>query len=272
MALPLWVVRLTMLLFPKRFLIARLSRLPLAGRLIDRAFFEDDALLFIPKTVDLEVPFEEPESMVLPYAVVEHFVNASDHRWVMNFCICRASSGCKDYPSDLGCLFLGEASQRIDPRLGRRVTREEALEHLRRCREAGLVHLVGRNKLDSIWLDVRPGERLLTVCNCCPCCCLWKVIPDLSARIRRKVTKMPGVEVLVDKGRCAGCGACTRGICFVGAISLDRGKAEISGECRGCGRCVEVCPRGAISLRVTDKRYVEEAIRRISSSVDLGKQ
>ncbi|MDI9644277.1 MAG: 4Fe-4S binding protein [Candidatus Verstraetearchaeota archaeon] len=258
-----------MRLFPKRFTIARMSRIPLVGRVIDWALFKDDRLLFIPKTVELDVRLGEPESMVLPYRVAEHFVNASEYLWVMNFCICRASNGCKDYPHELGCLFLGEATQRIDPRLGRRVTREEALEHLRRCREVGLVHLVGRNKLDSLWLDVRPGEKLLTICSCCPCCCLWKVIPDLSPMIRQKITKMPGVEVSVDRLKCAGCGGCTRGICFVDAISLKHGKAEISDECRGCGRCAEVCPLGAISISISDKKYMDDAIRRISSCVDL---
>lgn len=269
MPLPLWAIALIMRLFPKRFEIAKLSRVPLFGRLIDFAFFDKDQIFFIPKTIDVGAAFEEPESMVMPYSVAEHFVNISKHHWIMNFCICRASAGCKDYPVELGCLFLGAASEGIDPRLGKKVTRDEALDHLRRCREAGLVHLVGRNKLDSMWLDVRPSSRLLTICNCCPCCCLWKMIPDLSLRIRRKITKMPGIAVSVDPEKCTGCGTCARGVCFVDAISLKRGKAEISGECRGCGRCAESCPNGAISVRVDDSNYVEEAIRRISSSVEV---
>ncbi|MDY6794139.1 MAG: hypothetical protein SWK76_02475 [Actinomycetota bacterium] len=58
----------------------------------------------------------------------------------------------------------------INPKLGRRVTREEAREHVRRCREAGLFHIIGRNKIDMVWLNIRLGQRLLTICNCCPCC------------------------------------------------------------------------------------------------------
>jgi hypothetical protein len=90
----------------------------------------------------------------------------------MNTCLCRDAKQCKDYPIDLGCLFLGEAALGINPRLGRGVTKREALEHIRRCREAGLVHLIGRNKLDTVWLGVGPGDKLLTICHCCPCCCL----------------------------------------------------------------------------------------------------
>jgi hypothetical protein len=77
----------------------------------------------------------------------------------MNSCICREAERCEDYPIDLGCLFLGEAALGINPQLGRRVTKEKALQHVRRCREAGLVHLIGRNKLDTMWLGVGPGDR-----------------------------------------------------------------------------------------------------------------
>lgn len=268
MPLPHWLIRLIIRLFPNRFSIARLSKVPVLGNLIDLAFFDKDQLMFVPKVIDLDASFGDPESMPLPYALAEYFVNVAEHHWVMNFCICRVSSGCSEYPRELGCLFLGEASQRIDPSLGRKVTREEALEHLRRCREAGLVHLVGRNKLDSLWLGVRPAERLLTICNCCPCCCLWKIIPDLSVKIRRKIVKMPGVEVRVDGARCSGCGTCT-GVCFVNAISIEGGRAVIGSECRGCGRCAESCPHDAISVTINDSEYLREATSRISSAVDL---
>ena len=84
----------------------------------------------------------------------------------------------------------------------------------RRCR-AGLVHLIGRNKLDSVWLGAGPSHKLMTICNCCPCCCLWRMIPQLDPAIGAKVTRMPGVSVTVTD-RCAGCGTCAAGICFCG--------------------------------------------------------
>jgi len=53
---------------------------------------------------------------------------------------------------------LGEAAMRIDSKLERKVTKEEALLHVEKCREAGLVHLMGRNKLDTVWLKIGQGK------------------------------------------------------------------------------------------------------------------
>lgn len=272
MARPMWMIKLLMKTFPMRGGIAKMTRYPLVGKLVDGMLFEGDDIVYLARDevveVEINKSFGDIEHVVLPSQVVEHFIEASSKRWIMDWCICRKSSKCKDYPEDLGCLFLGEASAGIDPRLGRAATKEEAKEHIRRCREAGLVQMVGRNKLDAVWLGVEPGERLLSICNCCPCCCLWKMLPKLSPKISSKVTKMPGLAVYVTE-RCAGCGTCSKGICFVDAIRLEGGKARISDECRGCGRCVAACPSHAIELRVGDTDFARKTIARISSSVDV---
>ncbi|MBW1710912.1 MAG: 4Fe-4S dicluster domain-containing protein [Deltaproteobacteria bacterium] len=190
----------------------------------------------------------------------------------MNTCICREASKCGDYPVDLGCLFLGEAVLGINPKLGRIVSAEEALDHVTRCRarcrEAGLVHMIGRNKLDSVWLNTRPGGKLLTICNCCPCCCLWRILPYITPKISSRLTMMPGVSVAVTD-KCVGCGACTDGICFVNAIRLEDSRAVKTDACRGCGRCVDVCPNGAIELKIENLNYIENSIKRISRVVDV---
>ncbi len=85
-------------------------------------------------------PWTSPESMIIPSQVVEHFINKANYHWIMDFCICREGDKCQDYPRDLGCLFLGKPVLQINSKLGRLVTKEEALEHARLCREAGLVH------------------------------------------------------------------------------------------------------------------------------------
>ena len=137
--------------FPGRFRLAQLTKTPVIGRAIDRMLFDGDDIIYLPKdnVIPVNRQLTGPESIAVPSQVVEHFIARATHHWIMNACICRDAGACRDYPTDLGCLFLGEAVLQINPALGRLVSQEEALAHVRRCREAGLVHLIGRNKLDT---------------------------------------------------------------------------------------------------------------------------
>lgn len=269
MSSPLWLVKAVKKAFPQRFLLAWMTRLPLIGRGIDCLLFGGDDIVYLPRDNTIRVNEEvAAEDVVLPSQVVESFIEKAGYLWIMNTCICREASGCKDYPVELGCLFMGETAMGINPKLGRRVTREEAREHVRKCREAGLFQLIGRNKLDTLWLNVRPGNRLLTVCNCCPCCCLWKILPVLSGKVSNKVHRMPGVRVTVTEA-CVGCGTCEKGGCIAEAIRVEGGHAVIGEECRGCGHCVEVCPEGAIELTLEDPSFMDSLLPRITSLVDV---
>ena len=278
MSRPMWLVALIKRGFPGRFLAARATRAPILGRLVDGWLFAGDDLVYLPtdqsvrehaiRKVPVGRAVEAAPDVALPSQVVEHFIEAAGFHWIMNACLCRDASSCGDYPVDLGCLFLGDAAAGIDPHLGRRVTRDEALAHVRRCREAGLVHLVGRNKLDTLWMGVGPGDRLLTICNCCQCCCLWRMLPDVSEHISDHVTRMEGVSVEVSD-RCVGCGTCADGVCFVGAIRLEDGRSTIGEACRGCGRCANVCPHGAIEISIENSQFVADTIARIAPLVDV---
>jgi ferredoxin len=240
------------------------------GALADRWFFKGDDMFYVPadKVIQIDQPLEPPEQAVMPSHLLAHFIAKASHRWIMDFCICRESKHCEDYPIDLGCLFLGEAALGINPMLGRLVSRQEAMAHARRGHDAGLVHLIGRNKLDTIWLGTGPGERLLTVCSCCPCCCVCRVLPHLAPQISARYTRMAGVSVGVGDG-CVGCGTCTKNVCFVDAIRMGGNHAVITDDCMGCGRCVDACPNGAIELSVDQAHFVEGSIARVSTAVDV---
>lgn len=270
MARPTWLVALIRAGFPGRFVLAGLTRWPVVGKALEKWLFDGDYMFFLPpdRVIQVGRDLDLPDQMVLPSVVVERFINEANYHWVMDNCICRQASHCHDYPVGLGCLFLGEAVLGINPALGRRVTREEALEHAGKCRDAGLVHLVGRNKLDSVWLGVGPGNKLLTICNCCPCCCLWKMLPVVSADIASMVKKLPGVAVRVTDS-CSGCGICAEGVCFVGAVSMVDGKAVLSEACRGCGRCALACPLDAIAVEY-NADVVEVAAGNFRTLVDIG--
>ena len=272
MSRPMWIVRMIRAGAPYRRQLAKLTRVPGLGGAIEHMLFQGDDLMILPResviTVGEDVEAGDDE-FLLPARVVEHFIERAGFRWIMNTCICRQSMKCSDYPIDLGCMFLGEAARDINPKLGREVTREEALQHLKRSREAGLFQLVGRNKLDSVWLKVKPGNRLLTVCNCCTCCCLWRILPVVYGSISSKLTRMPGVRVEVSD-RCVGCGTCVKEAgCLAEAISLAGSRAVIGPDCKGCGRCAEICPESAIEVSIDDSDFIRRSIERISANVDV---
>ncbi|MGD8634234.1 MAG: 4Fe-4S binding protein [Anaerolineales bacterium] len=270
MARPIWFVELIKQAFPGRFTLARATRIEPVGRLIKHLFFEGDELSYLP--TNLSIPVGESPSnsgdFVVPEQVIDYFIQKAGFLWVMDECICRSASECKTYPIDLGCLFMGEATLDINPRLGRPVTKDEARTHIERASQEGLVHLIGRNKIDTVWLGVGPGHKLLTVCSCCPCCCLWRMHPHLNPGIQATLHRMPGLWVTVS-GACSGCELCLDEVCFVSAIEMDSGRALIGEACLGCGRCVSICPEDAITFQIEDSNFIQSTIDRISPLVDV---
>jgi len=273
MARPLWLIDLLKNNFDLRYLGAEMTKWPVLGRVMERALFNGhqtgDALFYLPKDrVVLHQQIEEQENLAVPSSVVSHFIEEASHVFLMNECICRSAADCQDYDHDIGCIFLGEAVLDINPKLGRLVDKQTALAHVARAREAGLVHLIGRDKIDAVWMGVKPSTKLMTICNCCPCCCLFKFLPNLAPKLQKKIERMPGVHVEVTAD-CTGCGRCTDEVCFIDAIHLEDGIAVIDDSCRGCGNCAEVCPEGAIRMIVDRLDYIENAIDRLKQAVDV---
>ena len=273
MARPIWVVNFLKKHFNLRYLGAEMTKWPIIGKIMERALFNGhqtgDALFYLPKNrVLIQQNIEQADNLVVPSQVLDHFINEAKHIFLMDKCICREAADCQDYDHQIGCIFLGEAVLNINPELGRLVDKETALAHAKRARDAGLVHLVGRDKIDAVWMGVEPSTRLMTICNCCPCCCLFKFIPNLAPKLANKIERMPGVRVVVNEN-CTGCGLCTDDVCFIDVIHLENGKAVIDEACRGCGTCAEVCPQEAIRVIVEEEDYVAQAIRRLSEAVDV---
>lgn len=271
MAKPNWTLELIKWTFPRNPRHGRITKLPGVGRWIEKRLFEGDHLLTLPRdqVIPVDQPVEDPGQTVLPSRLVDHFIDRMDFHWIMDFCICRRSMPCKHYPVDLGCLFMGEPARGINPDWGRSVSREEAKAHIRRCEEAGLIHFIGRSKLDTVWLGIGPGERLLTVCSCCPCCCITRGLSQTAPRLSEKLHRAPGVQVRVGPD-CIGCGTCTSQFsCFSEAIVMKHGRAVVTENCRGCGRCVEVCPNDAIQISIDPDRFFRESVEQIERVVEI---
>ncbi len=262
--------------FGQRFRLASMTRkYKTFNKMIVRFLFYEDDMIVLPKNdtvtrrIDMNVEIDDAgERTILPSDVVKGVIDNSDNIFIMNFCLCRLSSSCEDYPIDHGCIFLGKGVHRIPSDFGHLASKEEAKAYIDECGDLGMIHIIGRNKIDSIWLSTGKKHDLMTICNCCPCCCLWNVTRDISDEIGGMFRRMDSVEVSVDNDVCDGCGICTES-CFTTALSLEDGKAIIDQKlCRGCGRCIDNCPKDA--LRITfDDSVVAGEIDRISTLVNL---
>lgn len=270
--------------FHTRFFLSRLTRKSkIAKKIIDKLLFEDDEIYVLPNkntvnktkkdtiTANIEInqSFEKDDSEFVPSEIIKEVIKQAKDIVIMNQCLCRTSSDCEDYPQDIGCIFLGPSSRKIAAKYGRTATVEEALEHVDIAEELGLSHVIGRNKIDSVWMNTRPKDGLLTICHCCPCCCLWRVIPDLDDDINQKVKRLDDVEVRTVSDKCKMCEKCiTDNICFGDAISIEDGKITIDqNKCVGCGHCVKSCKFDAIELNYTQKS-IDSVVSRIGELVD----
>lgn len=241
------------------------------GRMIRRMLFDEDDMIVLPKNnvavkeVDIDIGIEDAgDRTVLPSDVVKGVISRSDDIFIMDFCLCRRSNKCKDFPLDRGCVFLGKGVHRIPKDFGHIATKDEACRYINECSDLGFVHIIGRNKLDSIWLSTGNKKDLMTICNCCPCCCLWNVARDISDEIADVYKRMDGVRITLNSDNCVGCGTCSE-ICFTKAIKVIDGKSTVDEEkCRCCGRCAEVCDFDAIKITY-DPSKIDTEIERIAS-------
>ena len=241
MGRPVWQIKIITLFWPLRNFMARMVGWPLLGRWM-RLTFKGDRANFIPVNVEIA----RPENTPLPSQIVERIIRDASFRFILNRCLCRSLEPCRNYPAEIGCLFLGEGAREIDPRLGKEASTEEALDHHRQAVTRGLIPMAGNLRWDSLWLGVNRADRLLTICHCCDCCCYFKVYRHLPQEAARGLKKLEGLEVRVEN-TCDGCGICVER-CFIQAMTLRDGKAIVGESCRGCGRCAMVCPLEAVKI------------------------
>lgn len=136
------------------------------------------------------------------------------------------------------CIMLGLSVGHFETatNLGRRVTKQEAIEYFDDMQQLGLV---GQT------LNASYGDML--ICLCCGCCCSqvrgrtrWDNPDALSPS---NFVPRPGED-------CISCGTCTER-CFFEAITLNDETNQIQvdvDKCIGCGVCTLACPQETLKL------------------------
>lgn len=212
----------------------------------------------------------DPEEMtrVLDYERATHLVREAK-AWAVSLCYCRhimehEGKACAK-PMEV-CTTLNSTAEYVARHgLGRKISREEALDIFALTREEGLVHIAD---------NVR--KRPAFVCHCCGCCCAM-----LSSINRFKMfdaVATSAFEAAFDPAKCSGCGLCAKR-CPVSAIRIEgEGKAKkaaLSPEvCLGCGVCKPACNHGALAMSPRKERVVvpEKAWHRwVVMAIERGK-
>jgi NAD-dependent dihydropyrimidine dehydrogenase PreA subunit len=191
---------------------------------------------YLPATLS----FEPENHAVFPFEMMEEVIKKVKVIALVH-CPCRTTAqliGKKRCDHSLeNCIKYDElAEYLIEKGIGKEITKQEALEVIRKSEEAGLVHMVDNAR-----------EGIKHTCNCCGCCC-WSV-----GTIRRK--KIPRDALMAtyflretDQEKCTGCGQCVD-ICPVQVIKMEGDFPMIDKDwCIGCGVCAVPCSTGAVKL------------------------
>ncbi len=230
--------------------------------------FNDYEVTFIPINKELE----EEESTVIPKQIIADVIRRSSHRVILPVCLCRIGCRCEHHSMGIGCIFLGEATKQMDPSLGKPVSVEEALEHLDKAVDEGLIPQIGKVDPDAFWSGVKmkDWDRFLTLCFCCTCCCIaMRNMPRWSEDMKDRMRSLDGLKIEVTD-KCNGCGKCIKK-CFTRSIELNGDQVGINHDtCKGCGICADKCPQDAIDISVSDgDKMLEVIYKRIESYGDI---
>ena len=186
----------------------------------------------------IDKDIEVPEEKIISTQKVEEIIQKFDEIAV-GHCYCRhfrdlIGEPCKQTDLRENCFTFGKSARyTTEQGFARMISKEEAIEILKKSEKDGLVH-----KAYHPNMDFKRDED--SICNCCSDCCGQS--KNITSNLSSFVAK-------VDQEICTGCGTCVEK-CYSGAKELnDEGKAETNEErCIGCGICAAFCPEGAISL------------------------
>lgn len=208
-------------------------------------------------------------SQPLPVILLDEIIRKSPHRVITKTCTCREAKQCKNYDYHIGCIHIGEPTKQEPDTVAYHVSAEEAIAHVHKAVDLGLYPFVGHAGVDNLIWGVDLDKPFLTVCFCCPCCCLnMHGYKSLTEENQSNYHRLKGVHILVDEDKCIGCGKCAEK-CFANAIDIVGGKCVIFNySCKNCGVCAQICPQKAITVQVDDiQQTIDDFLYRVNDEV-----
>ena len=89
----------------------------------------------------------------------------------------------------------------LPPEIGRLASVDEAIEHMHKARDAGLITVIGKFKPDALVMGVgNEHKRFMTVCSCCSCCCMVRVMHNGKPEFKGLIRRLHGLAMRVRQG------------------------------------------------------------------------
>jgi len=201
------------------------------------------------KTINIDETIEGVEQKFLVYEDVEQYINQCTNITVIN-CACRTIHAllgdvCEKITEDV-CMALNMAGESLAPYgFGRQVSKEEALEIVKKAEDHGLIHTIN----NAAGLD-----SPMMICNCCSCHC--EVIKSLRKFQNPSALASSNFKPTFIPENCILCDICVK-ICPMEALwhhyshTGNEKDAKIMFKehlCIGCGLCSHHCPKDAIKM------------------------
>lgn len=190
------------------------------------------------KTITVDEKLEH-KNLVTPYDDVEELLANASSTIALTNCVCRQTTdilghGC-DHPKETCLVFGGAAHFYIDNGLGKKITKEEALEVIKFSQKKGLV------------LQPSNTKRPFALCNCCGCSC--EILSNANKLENPAQYFQTNYYAEVDVEKCTGCKLCEVKCPLHAAVVNEDKKSTIDlGRCIGCGVCVTFCNFDAVHL------------------------
>ena len=269
---PEWWLTVLAKIWPVTWISAKATNWPVLGPVVARM----TTPLFSGRNLNitylpLHAYIDGPGSTLLPVKVVEELIRRSRYHAIIKRCTCRDARQCRKHPVEYACTFLGEGVKEMDSGIARHVTADEAIAHLHKCVEDGLVPMAGRVKIDNYIWGVNDRGKLLTICYCCHCCCtLLTSLKYLPEDAVSSLVRLKGLRMAVDREGCIRCGTCAEE-CHGEAIFIEGDEVvHDESKCKGCGRCVSVCPQDAVRAQIENvDEAIGELMGRMEGMIDI---
>lgn len=197
------------------------------------------------------IPVEETldvEQNVASYDELRNLIDSIGEPIAVMECICRQGKTLIDEPcakTELveSCFaFRGAAESFIEKGLAKEISKERALELLKKAEDDGLV--------------LQPGNSLrpMNICTCCGCCC--GILTNQKKFPAPAQFFATNFYAEVDSDLCIGCGICEER-CNMDAVDVEDALAHVDlTHCIGCGVCVPTCTSEAIKLCKKDEEIL----------------